>query len=113
MAAATLLPPFRPRAIMYGTGVVMISSLLSTNSAGNGLAHLGEVGEMDDTVDLIFFKHRIDRVLVSDFYLLKPGFRVDRRAKARFQIVRDDHVPPRVDKLINGVGAYVSGLAQD
>ena len=67
---------------------------------------------MDNALDVLFFKERVQRGAVADVQLVKFRLGMHRGAEARLQIVRHYHFPARSDKLINSVGADISRSAK-
>lgn len=67
---------------------------------------------MDHALDLLLLKNPVHGRPVPDVRLIEAGPGMDRLPEAGLEVVRHHYVPARVDELIHGVRADVSGSAQ-
>ena len=80
---------------------------------GHRLAHLRGGGEVDDAVDVLGLEQLVHGRPVPDVRLIEAGLGVDGGPEAGEQVVGHHHVPSGLDELVYGVGADVSGSAQN
>ena len=66
---------------------------------------------MNHTLDLLGFKQLVQHGPVPDIQLIKAGFGVDRLPEPGQQIIRDHHIPSRLDQGINRMRANIASAA--